>query len=167
MSQLITDQLTQVYERWNQNFLYGNLGQVISHCLLGFFLNCVQLGSLHGPDNPSNFFHHGFVKEKLYVKPTPHEWNSWDMIMQICHTILQYKLEITICESIHDKMEVITCYELGTTLHASVLLVWATAYQFMYTLLLWGLINTTRAPESYTFIMRQSSGKCILALTQQ
>jgi hypothetical protein len=75
MSQLITDQLTKVYERWNQNFLYGNLGQVISHCLLGF-LNCVQIWSLHGPDNPSNFFHQGFVKEKLYVKPTPHEWNS-------------------------------------------------------------------------------------------
>jgi len=45
------------------------------------------------------------------------------MIMQICHTIVQYKLEITIHESINDKMEVITCSELGSTLHASVLLI--------------------------------------------
>ena len=87
--------------------------------------------------------------------------------MQICHTILQYKLEITICVSIHDKIEVITCSELGTTLHASVFLVRTTAYQFMNRLLLFGLINISRAPESYTFIMCQSSGNCILALTWQ
>jgi hypothetical protein len=46
-----------------------------------------------------------------------------DMITQICHTTVQYKIEITTCESIHDKMEIITCSELGTALHASVLLV--------------------------------------------
>jgi len=90
-----------------------------------------------------------------------------DMIMQICHTIVQYKLEITTHESINDKMEVITCSELRSTLHASVLLVWSTAYQFMYTLILWRLKSTIRAPESYTFIMCQSSGKFILTLTQQ
>jgi len=42
-----------------------------------------------------------------------------DMIMQT----VQYKLDITICESIHDKTKIITCSELGTTLHTSVLLV--------------------------------------------
>jgi len=46
-----------------------------------------------------------------------------DMIMQIRHTTVQYKLEITVYESIHDKTEIITCSELGTTLHTSVLLV--------------------------------------------
>jgi hypothetical protein len=77
MSQLITYQLalTSLWKR-NQNFLNGNLGpQVISHCLLGF-LNYEQIWSFHSPDNPSNFFPQDFMKEKLYVKPTPHEWNS-------------------------------------------------------------------------------------------